>query len=668
MIRSLRVLLVFGALLASTLTAQKPGDNYRRWDPEVVRMAADVPVQEGGRVKPLDTVARFLLLRLNGKRSLDLPGGPDDKVTLQPTEWLLDVLFRPELARTFPHFLVQNSEVLDAIGVEHAGKNKRDRYAWNDLSRSIEKLYRLHGQFGRIDQKKRTTVQEQVVRLAFVVHEFESMAHLLDFAREGFATEGSSTLKTLYQGQAKVGLATLLGKARELRTAYMEATQKEGQGGGESSPDAVALGKVLERVQRLGGQADTLAFFPPLGSTREQPQWMTPADVVMATLMPMAGEQSWHGPFDRQLQSLGLLERAVGSLGDPALFAKDLGAWRESLVALAGERGEYAKVPLEVSYYRWNLFAQAQGFYLLSFVLCALALLWARWKGWHLVLPLGLAVPTLLVVVGVTLRCILRSRPPVSTLYETILFVAGVGTLVAVFLEIFTRRRTAVTLGALFGALGMFLASRHEEQLGQDTMPQLVAVLDTNFWLATHVTTVTIGYAAGLLAAAIAHVYLLGKLFGLRLQDQAFYRSIGRMLYGTIAFGLVFSVVGTILGGIWANYSWGRFWGWDPKENGALMICLVQTAILHGRMGGYLRDFGIAMASIFLGMVVAFSWWHVNLLGVGLHSYGFTHGTLPVLLTFYGIQAGMLGLGAIAWYLRRPAPAAATRAAADAVV
>lgn len=176
-------------------------------------------------------------------------------------------------------------------------------------------------------------------------------------------------------------------------------------------------------------------------------------------------------------------------------------------------------------------------------------------------------------------------------------------------------------------------------------------MLDTNFWLSTHVTIVTIGYAAGLLAAGIAHVYVLGKLFKIKLEDKAFYRTITRMTYGVICFGLLTSFVGTVLGGIWANYSWGRFWGWDPKENGALMIVLCNLAILHARMGGYIREIGIHLAAIFAGSVVAFSWWGVNLLGVGLHSYGFTSGIWRVLIGFWSVEVAMLTAGAFV-YLR----------------
>jgi ABC-type transport system involved in cytochrome c biogenesis permease subunit len=181
-------------------------------------------------------------------------------------------------------------------------------------------------------------------------------------------------------------------------------------------------------------------------------------------------------------------------------------------------------------------------------------------------------------------------------------------------------------------------------------MPSLVAVLDTNFWLSTHVTTISMGYASGMLASAFAHVYVFGRLFGGDRFSAARGKGLVRMIYGVVCFGLIFSVVGTILGGVWANESWGRFWGWDPKENGALMIVLWNLFILHARMGGYIRDLGIATAAIFGGMIVAFSWWGVNLLGIGLHSYGFTNGILRALAIFYVIELGALAAaGVLAW-------------------
>ena len=261
-----------------------------------------------------------------------------------------------------------------------------------------------------------------------------------------------------------------------------------------------------------------------------------------------------------------------------------------------------------------------------------------------------------LVVAGVTLRCIVRDRPPVTTLYETILFVAGCAVLLCLFLEAVNRQRVALALAPLIGALGMFLAMKYElkEAAGEgDTMTSMVAVLDTNFWLAIHVTTISLGYSAGLLAAFFAHVWILGRLFGLKRGERSFYSGIARVVYGTTCFALLFSVIGTITGGVWANESWGRFWGWDPKENGALLICLAQLLILHARAGHYIRERGLALLAVLTGVVIAFSWWHVNQLDFGLHSYGRIDGAMRVLLIFYLVETLVCGLWVVEWLTDR---------------
>jgi hypothetical protein len=121
---------------------------------------------------------------------------------------------------------------------------------------------------------------------------------------------------------------------------------------------------------------------------------------------------------------------------------------------------------------------------------------------------------------------------------------------------------------------------------------------------------------------------------------------------------LFLSLVGTVLGGIWANYSWGRFWGWDPKENGALMIVLMCLVILHARLGGYIREIGLHCCNLILGCIVIFSWFGVNQLGVGLHAYGFTDGIWPKIYGYWLSQGALLVYGLfLAWSDRRtPAP------------
>jgi ABC-type transport system involved in cytochrome c biogenesis permease subunit len=393
---------------------------------------------------------------------------------------------------------------------------------------------------------------------------------------------------------------------------------------------------------QLAGMGAALAIFPP-----DDPQDRTWASIwnLFDRSIPQSTAdhpQVATPPSARQLAAVDALADAFVARTDPPAMKAALARLQAATTTQASARGEGAKIASEVSFYKADLFFYAQWLYVLGFIGVAAAWLARPDAKIHRILPFALMIPLAFHAAGIAWRCYLRARPPVSTLYETVLFISCVAVLASIVIELIDRRRVAVAFAALIGASGLFLAASYEAKdafdHGSDTMPQLQAVLDTNYWLSTHVTTVTIGYSAGLLAGFLAHVYVLGKLFGLRKGDANFYRSVGRMTYGVICFGLLFSVVGTILGGVWANDSWGRFWGWDPKENGALMIVLWELAILHARMGGYVRDLGICTAAIFGATIVGFSWWHVNLLGVGLHSYGFTHGLLGKLWIFYLIE------------------------------
>jgi ABC-type transport system involved in cytochrome c biogenesis permease subunit len=416
----------------------------------------------------------------------------------------------------------------------------------------------------------------------------------------------------------------------------------------ERGTEMAALDALSNQLQQCVELSSALPVFPPPERQDEEWQYLGGAvDHVFGAA---------HGGPTAEL--VGAWENLERSKDDRAAFQVQLDTLLGRLSGIAEQRGEYSKVPLEVSFYRAKFFTRALAVFLLSFVLVAISWLAPRSR-WLVAAIWGTAgLGVVLVVAGVVVRCIIRGRPPVSTLYETILFITGCVTLVCLVIEWIQRGRIGLALAPVLGAAGMFLAMKYELKeaaTSGDTMPSLVAVLDTNFWLATHVTTITLGYAAGLLAAALGNLWLVGKMIGLKRGDATFYRSIARMAYGVICFGLFFSVVGTILGGVWANYSWGRFWGWDPKENGALLICLGALFILHARMGGYVRDHGLCALAALNGMSVAFSWWHVNNLGVGLHSYGKTEGVLLALYTYYGIALAIV-VGSLIW---RSASAAA---------
>jgi ABC-type transport system involved in cytochrome c biogenesis permease subunit len=236
----------------------------------------------------------------------------------------------------------------------------------------------------------------------------------------------------------------------------------------------------------------------------------------------------------------------------------------------------------------------------------------------------------------------LEGRPPVTNLYSSAIFIGWAAVILGMVLEKIYRDGIGCVVAAFAGFVTLIIA--HNLALSGDTMEMMRAVLDTNFWLATHVVTVTLGYASTFVAGFLAIIYILRGVFTNTLSAETA-RSMARMVYGIVCFATLFSFVGTVLGGIWADQSWGRFWGWDPKENGALLIVLWNATILHARWGGLVRERGLMNLAVFGNIVTSFSWFGVNMLGIGLHSYGFTDAAFKWLILFIGSQVAIILLG-----------------------
>ncbi|MBX3734581.1 MAG: cytochrome c biogenesis protein CcsA [Verrucomicrobiae bacterium] len=262
---------------------------------------------------------------------------------------------------------------------------------------------------------------------------------------------------------------------------------------------------------------------------------------------------------------------------------------------------------------------------------------WSRRTAFALV-GLAFAIHT----VGLIYRMVLEGRPPVTNLYSSAIFIGWGSVLLGMVLERFWRNAIGLVVGSVLGFVTLIIA--HNLALGGDTMVMLQAVLDTNFWLATHVVIVTLGYASTYVAGFLAIVYILRGVFTRGL-DAATGRALSRMVYGIICFATLFSFIGTILGGIWADQSWGRFWGWDPKENGALIIVLWNALLLHARWGGLVRDRGLMTLTVGGNIVTSWSWFGTNMLGIGLHAYGFMSGAFLWLGAFVLSQLAIIGLG-----------------------
>ncbi len=611
--------------------------------PENIELLGSLAIQDQGRIKPLSTFARFKLVQLSGRASLRNAEGE----RVPALHWLAQLVLFPESMLDDKLFLIENPRLMQALGLSDA--EPRARFSYLELVMVERKLGELARAAFQVESAQRDLTQRQILNLYENFVEFERLATALGSARVRVYPQPGTPLGEMFKvgedtAPEGVPFADFLSRMPEvlaLALAHDRATTISAADDATTGTRQVL--QIISELQQVGTRSDRLTILPPSDPARED--WLAPGLLVDHAIGKRAIPAA-------ELALTGRLDRLVQRLEQPEAFTAELAALRDEQHAAARARGEGRKLAAERFFYRADFFGRAQLLFIFGFLLIAVSWLAPRrrlaWRG-----GVGLTVlATVLLVTGIAVRSWLRGRPPITNLYETTLFVPATAIVLGLALEWINRRRVAASLAALLGVIGLFMANQYELKDGADTMGSLVAVLNSNFWLATHVTTITIGYSSGLLAAALAHIYITAGL--LHRGGPEFQRSLGRMIYGIICFTLIFSLVGTVLGGIWANYSWGRFWGWDPKENGALMLVLWCLVLLHGRMGGYLRELGLAVGSVAMGMVVAFSWWGVNLLGVGLHSYGFTSGVMGWLVLFWASQTAVMLLGGALWFNQRP--------------
>jgi ABC-type transport system involved in cytochrome c biogenesis permease subunit len=610
--------------------------DYKPWSQATLDAAETIPLQSGGRVKPLVTFAGFSMLTVHGARSMEIETEAGKKIKIKPTAWLLDALFRPQLAIQLPTFRVDNSAALEAVGIKT--RSKRDRYSYAEIEPGRVKLIELAKSYEAIDAKKRDPIQTQTVDLAYSLRNYESLLAYFEFARYGVNLQGSGEVK-----DRRTDLSAVMLAAPELRK-QLTKSQAAGQ------PVEPHIQDLLEQVLDASNFAKFGLFILPPTAAKE-PLWQSAGNAIMDVMSAAAKDPQL------SIDDIQALEATARAANDEPAFQKQLVALNDRLSSRATARGEYKHIPLEAQYYRKNWFIYVLVFYLLG-TLTAISM-WAFAK-YRIATLLAWTTIALVVsglgicIYAIVTRCIIMQRPPVGNLYDTIIFIAATVVALALIVEWLTRKRFALGIAPILGAVLIVLARRYELGDAKDHMDPLVAVLDSNFWLTIHVLTITLGYSAGLLSAVLSIGYLILRGLGLDGGDQEFRRSLTRAAYGMICLTLFLSLVGTVLGGIWANYSWGRFWGWDPKENGALLIVLWTLSILHARLGGYIKEWGLHFASVFTAIVVTFSWWHVNFLGVGLHNYGFTSGK-DTIFVFYGGILLVLLFGVIAMLMEKGA-------------
>ncbi|HEX4085061.1 MAG TPA: cytochrome c biogenesis protein CcsA [Chthoniobacteraceae bacterium] len=563
------------------------------------------PVLADGRLKPLDTVARTSLVIIHGKQTLRLDNGE----TIEPMRWLTDAMFKSPVADSYRVFVINNPDVLGVFGWPQA---QRKYYSFAELSPFLQKIDEQGQKAEAVESSQRSHFQTAIINLRNALILYQGLKNsVAPEEADHFANEIAAYLNQLPAGVAAT-------RAREKGQPY----DKE---------KFDTMGQWVNRYQTLSDSATLLAVPPAAGSPNQQ-EWLS----VGASLLQAISS----GRANPVVKAYALIGDAYRGR-DVSLFnqeAQDLSQWMQLREPRASGNAAF-----ESAFNQLAPFYQAMGLYVLAFLLVA-----AFWlsgnrslnRAAFYLLLLALAVHTF----GLGARMYLQGRPPVTNLYSSAIFIGWGTVIIGLVLERIYRDGMGSACASLIGFITLVIA-QHLAESG-DTMEMLQAVLDTNIWLATHVVCITIGYSAMFLAGMLAIFYVVRGVFT-RTMDREAGQSLARMTYGVICFATLFSFVGTVLGGIWADQSWGRFWGWDPKENGALLIVLWCALILHARWGGYIRQRGLMVMALFGNVITSFSWFGVNMLGIGLHSYGFMEKAFPWLVGFIASQVALMAIAAV---------------------
>ena len=585
---------------------------------------SDIPIQEGGRIKPLDSFARNQSLAFYGKREIK-------HEDLSAIDWLLNLFTHPEKGLDQKVFNLRNPEVVNALGLTWT--NNFHKYSYNELFPGIEKQLPLIREIFEKKEVDRDVFESQLVEIYQNVMKFREIVSSLSCLLPLFSVYDSDLASSLHvePGQLISYAHVMSHRGSLFETSQGILTKPESEW--SVSEKEVAL--LLYNLQQTSSDdfAKALKIIPP-SKNDSSGLWLSPWELFDGRLI-----EPHQDKIIKSLESY-LLARFENNIENQNIA---LSSYKTGLISHVGKKVDFSILSKE----RWlneaDLFTNSLVFYLLGFILLGISWM-IKPVIFKNVAFCSIIIGFCLHTLGIYLRMVIMSRPPISTLYETVIFVGVVIVLISLIIEYIRKDGLGIFIGSISGSLLHYVGFGYAAD--GDTLEMLVAVLNSNFWLATHVTTIILGYGTSLMAGLIGHIYLIEKI---RVpKDSVRLKSIYNNMFGVTLIALFFTLFGTILGGIWADQSWGRFWGWDPKENGALLIVLWQLMMVHMRLSGLAKPDKFALGMVLNNIVVIMAWFGVNLLSIGLHSYGFASG-IAVNLILFTLFEIVTGFGSYYW-------------------
>ena len=577
----------------------------------------EIPIQEEGRVKPLDTFARNQLLRFYGKRSTG--------IDVTPINWLFGIATDDYNSIDIPVFNIRNSEVAHTLGLQWDSKHK---YTISEVSLGVESQLDMFKAIYSKEEATLSLVEKQLSEIYINVAMYKSLESSLLCLIPNIYIDNQKIADAIKVDIGdKVSYFRFIQYLDNMNLLIQSYPIREDE---NLSASDSSFFKILSDLNKVYRSKNSIGFkIIPASKIDSNNAWLSPWEFMDGRVIEVF-----------QLKMLLDLENYITKES-----YKSASNYKEVLHSSEIDIPRASILKTEVWYNKVDLFYKSTALYLFGFIFLCLSYLFKP-ELLRKIAGLSLLAGFILHGFGLCLRMLIMARPPVSTLYESIIFVGFIGVLLSIIIELFKKDGIGILIGSISGAIFHYTSFGYAAD--GDTLGMLVAVLNSNFWLATHVTTMTMGYGVSIIAGIMGHIYLIYSI--IFPGDSKKLHEIYNNTFGITILALFFTVFGTILGGIWADQSWGRFWGWDPKENGALLICMWQIFMIHLRLTGMVKGPGFCFGMVINIIIVTLAWFGVNLLSVGLHSYGFASG-IALNLTLFILFELLLGGGS--YYLSK---------------
>lgn len=545
-----------------------------------------MPVMKGGRLMPLSSASADILRFVYGKSSVKINGK-----WASSTEWLVYINSHKLSSSEQKFFSTDNRELQNLLGI------KGRYYSYQDFEKKFEEAFNAANSPDNTPFTKACRLAIEKIAI------YEAASNSLSFY-----LDGTSPRETFEMWKAMTKRAA----------SEIENSKKENR-----KPNSAILAdtyQYLKAFQQIKSRHDELKNSNILVVANSD-GWQTPLDALLDT-----------APSENKIETFSRYGDIVENISKGNIDQVNL-----NIEELKNLLNPSFKIKFENFSNRLDIFYRGAILYAVATVILLIGLLLKKYR------DIAFASGTVFILCalfmqafGILARMYIQMRPPVTNLYSSVIFTGLMAVVISLFLMLNKDKKSYALIAAPVGFLSLIVALNLP--YSGDTMGKMVAVLNSNFWLTAHIVPMMLGYCSVFLAGFVASLKLIFNASRLGNVSENSDLETAKTVYAILCFSMIFSFAGTMLGGVWANMSWGRFWGWDPKENGALMVVLWSAFVLHLYAFKYVKP-RIFLALACLGNIVAaWAWFGVNMLGIGLHSYGFMEQGWLYLIAFAILQ------------------------------